>query len=248
MVTDAEKRYRAAVLADTPLIASHYASKARRESSPQRSARSSSQSSQGLLDGLGSGIGNFMSGLLGGRAKMIRDVATGASRDLGMGLGIIEPDQDFYDRTRETLRRQHGEERARIYDMQMAARRAAAPSASSGSGSSISSSLRPRTRPMMSVPQSADLVDFPLMNMQRSMSGLPNMSMPANAAYLPPLSSGLMQDPDMGITGAGEQIPVTSGLIPRIPTFEEFLDATGLEDTEENRKVYIETYVRAMGG
>ena len=101
---------------------------------------------------------------------------------------------------------------------------------------------------MMGVPQSADLIDFPLMNMLRGMSGLPNMSMPANAAYLPPLSSQFMKEPPMGITGTGEQIPVTSGLIPRIPTFEEFLDATGLEDTEENREVYIETYVRSMGG
>lgn len=219
----------------------------------------------------------ILAGLLGGAAK-------GIGRDLGMGFGVTERDQDYFDRTRETLRRQYGDDRAALYERQTAAQRAAAPkgrvenprrsekgilstiigdlklglpnqgrstratSSGSTSGSDMSSSLRPRTRPMMGVPQSADLIDFPLMNMQRGMSGLPNMSMPANAAYLPPLSSQLMQEPPKGITGAGEQIPVTSGLIPRIPTFEEFLDATGLEDTEENREVYIETYVRSMGG
>lgn len=219
----------------------------------------------------------ILAGLLGGAAK-------GIGRDLGMGFGVTERDQDYFDRTRETLRRQYGDDRAALYERQTAAQRAAAPkgrvenprrsekgilstiigdlklglpnqgrstratSSGSTSGSDMSSSLRPRTRPMMGVPQSADLIDFPLMNMQRGMSGLPNMSMPANAAYLPPLSSQFMKEPPMGITGTGEQIPVTSGLIPRIPTFEEFLDATGLEDTEENREVYIETYVRSMGG
>ena len=219
----------------------------------------------------------ILAGLLGGAAK-------GIGRDLGMGFGVTERDQDYFDRTRETLRRKYGDDRAALYERQTAAQRAAAPkgrvenprrsekgilstiigdlklglpnqgrstratSSGSTSGSDMSSSLRPRTRPMMGVPQSADLIDFPLMNMQRGMSGLPNMSMPANAAYLPPLSSQFMKEPPMGITGTGEQIPVTSGLIPRIPTFEEFLDATGLEDTEENREVYIETYVRSMGG
>ena len=219
----------------------------------------------------------ILAGLLGGAAK-------GIGRDLGMGFGVTERDQDYFDRTRETLRRQYGDDRAALYERQTAAQRAAAPkgrvenprrsekgilstiigdlklglpnqgrstratSSGSTSGSDMSSSLRPRTRPMMGVPQSADLIDFPLMSMQRGMSGLPNMSMPANAAYLPPLSSQFMKEPPMGITGTGEQIPVTSGLIPRIPTFEEFLDATGLEDTEENREVYIETYVRSMGG
>lgn len=219
----------------------------------------------------------ILAGLLGGAAK-------GIGRDLGMGFGVTERDQDYFDRTRETLRRQYGDDRAALYERQTAAQRAAAPkgrvenprrsekgilstiigdlklglpnqgrstratSSGSTSGSDMSSSLRPRTRPMMGVPQSADLIDFPLMNMQRGMSGLPNMSMPANAAYLPPLSSQFMKEPPMGITGTGEQIPVTSGLIPKIPTFEEFLDATGLEDTEENREVYIETYVRSMGG
>ena len=219
----------------------------------------------------------ILAGLLGGAAK-------GIGRDLGMGFGVTERDQDYFDRTRETLRRQYGDDRAALYERQTAAQRAAAPkgrvenprrsekgilstiigdlklglpnqgrstratSSGSTSGSDMSSSLRPRTRPMMGVPQSADLIDFPLISMQRGMSGLPNMSMPANAAYLPPLSSQFMKEPPMGITGTGEQIPVTSGLIPRIPTFEEFLDATGLEDTEENREVYIETYVRSMGG
>ena len=102
---------------------------------------------------------------------------------------------------------------------------------------------------MMGVPQSADLIDFPLVNMQRRMSGLPNMSMPANAAYLPPLSSGLMQDPPMGITGAGDQIPVTNlGSLQEIPTIKEFLETLGVEDTLENRKLFAETYVETMGG
>lgn len=215
-------------------------------------------------------------GLLGGAAK-------GIGRDLAMGFGFTERDQDYYDRTRETIRRQSGDDRAALYERQTAAQRAAAPEGrvenpkrsergilstiigdlklglpnrggsasstggSSGSGSNMSSSLRPMMRPMIGVPQSADLAAFPLVNMQRGMRDYPDMSMPANAAYLPILSQ-FNQDPDKGITGTGEQIPVTSGLIPRIPTFEEFLDATGLEDTEENREIYIETYVRAMGG
>ena len=217
----------------------------------------------------------ILAGLLGGAAK-------GIGRDLGMGFGVTERDQDYFDRTRETLRKQYGDDRAALYERQTAAQRAAAPrgrvenpnrsekgilstiigdlklglpnrdrstrATSRGSGSDMSSSLRPRTRPMMGVPQSADLIDFPLMNMQRGMSGLPNMSMPANAAYLPPLSSQFMKEPPMGITGTGEQIPVTSGLIPRIPTFEEFLDALGLEDTDENRDAYIDTYIQSMGG
>jgi hypothetical protein len=155
MATDTEKRYRAAVLADTPLLASHYASKMRRESSPRTPSRSTAQSGQGLLGGIGSGIGNMIGGLLGGRAKMVGDVVKGVGRDLGMGFGILERDQDFYDRTRETLRRQYGDERAELYDRQMAARRAAAPSASSGSGSSMSTTLRPMVRPF----------DLPLSNM-----------------------------------------------------------------------------------
>lgn len=102
-----------------------------------------------------SGIGNMIGGLLGGRAKMVGDVVKGVGRDVRMGLGLLEKDQDFYDRTRETLRRQFGDERAEIYDRQMAARRAAAPSASSGSGSSMSTTLRPMVRPF----------DLPLSNM-----------------------------------------------------------------------------------
>ena len=218
----------------------------------------------------------ILAGLLGGAAK-------GIGRDLGMGFGVIERDQDYFDRTRETLRRQYGDARADLYDRQTAAQRAAAPkgrvenprrsekgilstiigdlklglpnqgrstrATSSGSGSDMSSSLRPRMRPMMGVPQSADLIDFPLVNMQRRMSGLPNMSMPANAAYLPPLSSGLMQDPPMGITGAGDQIPVTNlGSLQEIPTIKEFLETLGVEDTLENKKLFAETYVETMGG
>ena len=102
---------------------------------------------------------------------------------------------------------------------------------------------------MMGVPQSADLIDFPLMSMQRGMSGLPNMSMPANAAYLPLLSPQLMKDPPIGITGAGDQIPVTNlGALQDIPTIEEFLESLGVEDTLKNRKIYAESYVEAMGG
>ena len=220
----------------------------------------------------------ILAGLLGGAAK-------GIGRDLGMGFGVIERDQDYFDRTRETLRQQYGDARADLYDRQTAAQRAAAPkgrvenprrsekgilstiigdlklglpnqgrstratSSGSTSGSNMPSSLRPRMRPMMGVPQSADLIDFPLVNMQRRMSGLPNMSMPANAAYLPPLSSGLMQDPPMGITGAGDQIPVTNlGSLQEIPTIKEFLETLGVEDTLENRKLFAETYVETMGG
>jgi hypothetical protein len=165
MATDTEKRYRAAVLADTPLLARHYASKMRRESSPRASSRSAAQSGQGLLGGIGSGIGNMIGGLLGGRAKMMGDVVKGVGRDVGMGLGILERNQDFYDRTRETLRRQYGDERAKLYERQMAARRAAAPSASSGSGFSISTTLRPQMR---RVSQGADLSDFPLTMFQNA--------------------------------------------------------------------------------
>ena len=154
----------------------------------------------------------ILAGLLGGAAK-------GIGRDLGMGFGVTERDQDYFDRTRETLRKQYGDDRAALYERQTAAQRAAAPrgrvenpsrsekgilstiigdlklglpnrdrstratSSGSTSGSNMSSSLRPRMRPMMGVPQSADLIDFPLVNMQRRMSGLPNMSMPANAAF-----------------------------------------------------------------
>ena len=218
----------------------------------------------------------ILAGLLGGAAK-------GIGRDLAMGFGVTERDEDYFNRTRETLRRQYGDARADLYDRQTAAQRAAAPkgrvenprrsekgilstiigdlklglpnqgrstrATSSGSGSDMSSSPRPRMRPMMGVPQSADLIDFPLVNMQRRMSGLPNMSMPANAAYLPPLSSGLMQDPPMGITGAGDQIPVTNlGSLQEIPTIKEFLETLGVEDTLENRKLFAETYVETMGG
>jgi len=219
----------------------------------------------------------ILAGLLGGAAK-------GIGRDLGMGFGVTERDQDYFDRTRETLRKQYGDDRAALYERQTAAQRAAAPrgrvenpnrsekgilstiigdlklglpnrdrstrATSRGSGSDMSSSLRPRIDPRRSmIPQSADLMDFPLMNMQRGMSGLPNMSMPANAAYLPLLSPQLMKDPPMGITGAGEQIPVTNlGALQDIPTIEEFLDSLGVEDTLENRKIYAESYVEAMGG
>lgn len=219
----------------------------------------------------------ILAGLLGGAAK-------GIGRDLGMGFGVTERDQDYFDRTRETLRRQYGDDRATLYERQTAAQRAAAPrgrvespnrsekgilstiigdlklglpnrggstrATSRGSGSNMSSSLRPRVDPRRSmIPQSADLMDFPLMNMQRGMSGLPNMSMPANAAYLPLLSPQLMKDPPMGITGAGEQIPVTNlGALQETPTIEEFLSSLGVEDTLENRKLFAETYVEAMGG
>ena len=41
----------------------------------------------------------ILAGLLGGAAK-------GIGRDLGMGFGVTERDQDYFDRTRETLRKQ----------------------------------------------------------------------------------------------------------------------------------------------
>ena len=208
-------------------------------------------------------------GLLGGAAK-------GIGRDLGMGFGVTERDQDYFDRTRETLRRQYGDDRAALYERQTAAQRAAAPEGrvenprrsergilstiigdlklglpnrggstsstggSSGSGSDMSSIPRPRMRPMMS-----GYDDAPLQMMQRNMMLGPFASDPR--LNMAPFSNDV-RGPDRGIIGVPDPEPVTSGLIPRIPTFEEFLDATGLEDTEENREVYIETYVRAMGG
>ena len=209
----------------------------------------------------------ILAGLLGGAAK-------GIGRDLGMGFGVTERDQDYFDRTRETLRSQYGDDRATLYEQQTAAQRAAAPrgrvenprrsekgilstiigdlklglpnrggstrSTSRGSGSDMSSSLRPRTRPMMS-----GYDDAPLQMMQRNMMLGPFASDPR--LNMAPFSNDV-RGPDRGIIGVGDQIPVTSGLIPRIPTFEEFLDALGLEDTDENRDTYIDTYIQSMGG
>ena len=56
----------------------------------------------------------ILAGLLGGAAK-------GIGRDLGMGFGVTERDQDYFDRTRETLRRQYGDDRATLYEQQTAA-------------------------------------------------------------------------------------------------------------------------------
>ena len=50
----------------------------------------------------------ILAGLLGGASK-------GIGRDLGMGFGVTERDQDYFDRTRETLRRQYGDRRAELY-------------------------------------------------------------------------------------------------------------------------------------
>jgi len=138
---------------------------AMRKRSLQSGGNAVTNAGKGLLGGMGSDIGNMIGGLLGGRAKMVGDVVKGVGRDVRMGLGLLEKDQDFYDRTRETLRRQYGDERAEIYDRQMAARRAAAPSASSGSGFSISTTLRPQMR---RVSQGADLSDFPLTMFQNA--------------------------------------------------------------------------------
>lgn len=210
----------------------------------------------------------ILAGLLGGATK-------GIGRDLAMGFGVTERDEDYFNRTRETLRRQYGDARAELYDKQTAAQRAAAPrgrvenpkrsekgilstiigdlklglpnrggstrSTTRGSGSDMSSSLMPRMRPTMSVGYD----DAPLQMMQRNMMLGPFASDPR--LNMAPFSNDV-RDPDQGIIGVPDPEPVTSGLIPRIPTFEEFLDATGLEDTEENREVYIETYVKAMGG
>lgn len=126
-------------------------------------------------------------GLLGGAAK-------GIGRDLAMGFGVSERDEDYYNRTRENLRRQYGDARADLYDRQTAAQRAAAPrgrvekpkrsergilgtiigdltlglpnrgrstrSTSRGSGSDMSSSLRPMIRPPFSFGQGEDLGAF----------------------------------------------------------------------------------------
>jgi hypothetical protein len=138
---------------------------AMRKRSLQSGGNAVTNAGKGLLGGMGSDIGNMIGGLLGGRAKMVGDVVKGVGRDVRMGLGLLEKDQDFYDRTRETLRRQYGDERAEIYDRQMAARRAAAPSASSGLGASMSTTIRPQMR---RVSQSADLSDFPLTMFQNA--------------------------------------------------------------------------------
>tara|TARA_R100001460_G_scaffold16533_1_gene36096 strand:+ start:148 stop:813 length:666 start_codon:yes stop_codon:yes gene_type:complete len=217
-------------------------------------------------------------GLLGGAAK-------GIGRDLAMGFGVSERDEDYFNRTRETLRRQYGDARADLYDKQTAAQRAAAPrgrvknpkrsekgilgtifedltlglpnrgrsTRSTGRSSSpnMSSSLRPKIRPMMGVPQSADLIDFPLVNMQRRMSGITPLERDALGGYgdfsISPMNRFDIE-PDQGITGVGDPVPVTSGLIPNIPTIEDFLDALGVEDTLENRKMFATAYVESMGG
>ena len=208
----------------------------------------------------------ILAGLLGGASK-------GIGRDLGMGFGVTERDQDYFDRTRENLRRQYGDARAELYEQQTAAQRAAAPKGrvenprrsekgilstiigdlklglpnrggsmrATSRGSDMSSSLRPMMRPTIS----SGYDDAPLQMMQRNMMLGPFASDPR--LNMAPFSNDV-RGPDRGIIGVPDPEPVTSGLIPRIPTFEEFLDATGLEDTEENREVYIETYVRAMGG
>ena len=62
----------------------------------------------------------ILAGLLGGASK-------GIGRDLGMGFGVTERDQDYFDRTRETLRKQYGDARAALYEQQTAAQRSAAP-------------------------------------------------------------------------------------------------------------------------
>ena len=208
----------------------------------------------------------ILAGLLGGASK-------GIGRDLGMGFGVTERDQDYFDRTRENLRRQYGDARAELYEQQTAAQRAAAPKGrvenprrsekgilstiigdlklglpnrggsmrATSRGSDMSSSLRPMMRPTIS----SGYDDAPLQMMQRNMMLGPFASDPR--LNMAPFSNDV-RGPDRGIIGVPDPDPVTSGLIPRIPTFEEFLDATGLEDTEENREVYIETYVKAMGG
>lgn len=207
-------------------------------------------------------------GLLGGAAK-------GIGRDLAMGFGVTERDEDYFNRTRETLRRQYGDARADLYDRQTAAQRAAAPrgrvenpkrsekgilgtifedltlglpnrgrstrSTGRSSGSNMSPSPMPRARPTMS----SGYDDAPLQMMQRTMMLGPFASDPR--LNMAPFSNDV-RGPDRGITGAGEQIPVTSGLIPRIPTLDEFLDTLGLPDTEANRAAYVEMYVESMGG
>lgn len=219
---------------------------AMRKRSLQSGGNAVTNAGKGLLGGMGSDIGGMIGGLLGGRAKMVGDVVKGVGRDVGMGLGLLDPDQDFYDRTRETLRSQFGDERAEIYDRQMAARRAAAPSASSGSGSSMSTLLRPQMR---RVSQGADLFDFPLMNMQRGMADYPDMSMPTNAAYLPMLTQ-FNQDPDRGVTAAETRPDVSAqGLMDQGVTYEDFLQAQGIALTPENIRnpKNIENYVMMMG-
>lgn len=222
---------------------------AMRKRSLQSGGNAVTNAGKGLLGGMGSDIGNMIGGLLGGRAKMVGDVAKGvgraakgAARDLGMGLGLLDPDQDFYDRTRETLRSQFGDERAEIYDRQMAARRAAAPSASSGSGSSMSTTLRPMVRPMMSSYDEA-----PLQMMQRNMmlgplAGDPRLNMA-------PFSNSV-RDPDRGVTAAETRPDVSfQGLMDQGVTYEDFLQAQGIDLTPENIRnpKNIENYVMMMG-
>lgn len=207
-------------------------------------------------------------GLLGGAAK-------GIGRDLAMGFGVTERDEDYFNRTRETLRRQYGDARADLYDRQTAAQRAAAPrgrvenpkrsekgilgtifedltlglpnrgrstrSTGRSSGSNMSPSPAPRMRPTMS----SGYDDAPLQMMQRTMMLGPFASDPR--LNMAPFSNDV-RGPDQGIIGVPDPEPVTSGLIPNIPTLEEFLDTLGLPDTEANRAAYVEMYVESMGG
>lgn len=208
-------------------------------------------------------------GLLGGAAK-------GIGRDLAMGFGVSERDEDYFNRTRETLRKQYGDARAELYDRQTAAQRAAAPrgrvenpkrsekgilatiigdlklglpnrggstrSTTRGSGSNMSPSPRPRARPNINM---GGYDDAPLQMMQRNMMLGPFASDPRlNMASF----SNDVRGPDQGIIGVPDPEPVTSGLIPNIPTLEEFLDTLGLPDTEANRAAYVEMYVESMGG
>ena len=85
--------------------------------------------------------------------------------------------------------------------------------------------------------------DAPLQMMQRNMMLGPFASDPR--LNMAPFSNDV-RGPDRGIIGVPDPEPVTSGLIPRIPTLEEFLDALGLEDTDENRDAYIDTYIQSI--
>ena len=111
---------------------------------------------------------------------------------------------------------------------------------SSGSGSDMSSSLRPMVRPTMSIGYD----DAPLQMMQRNMMLGPFASDPR--LNMAPFSNDV-RGPDR-IIGVPDPETVTSGLIPRIPTFEEFLMLQVLRIQKKTEKFILKLMLGSMGG
>lgn len=209
-------------------------------------------------------------GLLGGAAK-------GIGRDLGMGFGVTERDQDYFDRTRETLRRQYGDRRAELYEQQTAAQRAAAPKgrvenprrsekgilstiigdlklglpnqgrSMRATSSGSGSDMSSIPRPRIRPTMSSGYDDAPLQMMQRNMMLGPFASDPR--LNMAPFSNNV-RDPDVGIIASGSRPDVSvQGLIDQGLTFEDYLDARGIPITPENvsNQTYIDDYTEFMG-